>query len=78
MAFSVLVLQGFTTVAQAAEPKQLEQLLATKACPNCDLTDAQLTGAILQQADLRGAKLDGAKLDGANLTGANLSNAQLR
>ncbi|MBD0363395.1 MAG: pentapeptide repeat-containing protein, partial [Coleofasciculus sp. C3-bin4] len=73
-----LITQGFATAADAANPEHLKQLLDTKACPQCDLTDAQLMDANLQEANLIGAKLDGAQLKGANLTRANLQGAELR
>jgi uncharacterized protein YjbI with pentapeptide repeats len=70
----------------------LEQLLDTKRCYGCDLSDvnlsgkrlknadlekANLSGANLEKADLKGANLKGAILVGANLKGANLKNADL-
>ena len=60
----------------------LNQLLNTKKCSQCDLSDAglvqaNLTGSDLVQANLAGANLSQANLMGANLTGANLTGASL-
>lgn len=60
----------------------LSQLLNTKNCENCDLTNAglvmtNLTGANLKGANLVGANLSRANLTGADLRGANLSSASL-
>jgi tetratricopeptide (TPR) repeat protein len=56
---------------------QLTQLLNTKQCENCDLSQAGLVMTNLTGANLRGANLVGANLSRANLTGADLSNANL-
>jgi uncharacterized protein YjbI with pentapeptide repeats len=64
---------SLTTSVQAANPEHVKQLLATKQCQNCDLTNAGLV-----MADLSGANLSGANLTGANLSRANLSGADLR
>jgi uncharacterized protein YjbI with pentapeptide repeats len=79
-----------TTLAQPAfgyNPEHLRQLRRTKACPNCDLsyadlsgwklTGADLTGADLTAANLRKANLSQAKLVGANLNHADLAKAKL-
>lgn len=63
--------------AQAFEPTDWEQLLATNACPGCDLSGANLEGENLEGADLRGAYLAEASLFGANLSGANFEEAYL-
>ena len=55
----------------------VRQLLSTKQCPNCDLSNAGLALAQLQGANLAGANLAGANLSQANLTGANLTGANL-
>jgi len=60
----------------------LTQLLNTKQCSQCDLSNsglvqANLVGANLSQANLTGANLSQANLTGANLTGANLTGASL-
>ena len=76
-----------TTIAlslpvQAESLTDLNQLLSTKKCSQCDLNSsglvqADLKGADLLQADLTGANLSQANLTGANLTGANLTGASL-
>lgn len=68
--------------APAENIQHTQQLLATRQCPNCDLSGtglvlANLTGANLKGADLRGANLSRANLSGADLSGANLSGTSL-
>jgi uncharacterized protein YjbI with pentapeptide repeats len=53
--------------AHAFNQKHLDQLMATKKCPGCDLRGARLNGMDLSDADLSGAKLDGACLSTAAL-----------
>ena len=67
---------------QAENLSDLNQLLGTKKCSQCDLTNsglvqADLTGADLVKADLTGANLSQANLMGANLSEANLTGASL-
>lgn len=67
---------------QAESLTDLNQLLSTKNCPQCDLSSAglvqsDLTRADLQQADLAGANLSQANLSGADLRGADLTGASL-
>jgi uncharacterized protein YjbI with pentapeptide repeats len=76
--FTSLIVHSETRATYAANPKHLEQLRTTNACPGCDLTDAPLEGINLHSSNLRGANLNGAQLRGANLTEANLHAAQLR
>lgn len=57
--------------------KNLELLLAEKACSECELSSLDLSGKDLSNADLRGANLYGANLAQANLQGANLEGAML-
>ena len=68
---------GFSTTVQAANSAHVRQLLATKQCPNCDLSNAGLVMSDLSGADLRGANLSGANLSRANLSGADLRDANL-
>ncbi len=68
---------SFAITAQAANPEHVRQLLATKQCPNCDLSGAGLVMSDLSRADLRGANLSGANLSRANLNGADLRDANL-
>ncbi|MBD1934724.1 MULTISPECIES: pentapeptide repeat-containing protein [Cyanophyceae] len=68
--------------AIAEDVQHLRQLLATKQCPQCNLSGAgfalaDLSGANLSGADLSRANLSRANLTGANLAGANLSGASL-
>lgn len=60
----------------------LERLLETNRCVECDLAGADLTkakleGAYLERANLEGANLRGANLENANLKAANLIGANL-
>jgi uncharacterized protein YjbI with pentapeptide repeats len=64
-------------IARAENLEQLNQLLSTKQCSQCELTDAGLVMANLSGANLSGANLVGANLSNANLKGANLSGANL-
>jgi len=83
---------GVVSTVQAESLTDLNKLLSTKECPQCDLSSAglvqsdlkradlqqaDLTGANLSQANLMGADLRGADLSGASLHGANLSGANL-
>mgnify|MGYP006156826091 CR=1 FL=1 len=56
----------------------LLKLKSLNACPECDLSGADLRGANLAGANLSGADLRGAKLDNADLRSGDLSNADLR
>lgn len=58
--------------------RNFKQLLETRACPGCDLADADLTRTELKGVNLEGANLSGAKLSLADLSGANLKNANLQ
>jgi uncharacterized protein YjbI with pentapeptide repeats len=90
---TILLLTGFVATARADNPSHLQQLLSTKSCAQCDLSNAglvmndlaganlnraNLIGANLSQANLAGADLRGANLTGASLHGANLTGADLR
>ena len=55
----------------------LIQLLNTKICRQCKLTDLDLMHSDLRDADLNGASLRRANLSQANLDGANLRNTDL-
>ena len=59
-----------------------KQLLETKKCPGCNLTNgyyknADLEGADLSKTNLLGAIFEGSKLKGANFEGAYLFNTSL-
>ena len=67
---------------RAENLSDLNQLLATKQCLQCDLSGSglvmsNLSGANLSGANLNRANLSQANLSGANLRGANLSSASL-
>ena len=72
----------FASSASAADPDDLQKLMDTNECMNCNLVaanlrDADLSGANLVAANLRGAVLVSANLKGAVLSGANLRDAIL-
>ena len=88
MKASVLaVITTLSTIAisvpiQAENLSDLNQLLGTKKCSQCDLSNAglvmsNLIGADLKQANLISANLSQANLTGADLTGADLTGASL-
>ncbi|MEM8546203.1 MAG: pentapeptide repeat-containing protein [Cyanobacteria bacterium P01_H01_bin.119] len=80
--FSLIVtLAGGTllsSVAIAADPADIQQLLQTNSCENCDLSEANLRGLDLQNAQLQGANLQGAWLNFSDLSRANLRQANLQ
>ncbi len=70
------------TLAGAFEQADLERLLQTNECGECDLAGAplaqkNLAKAILAKANLQGADLRGAVLRMADLEGANLKDADM-
>ena len=73
----LLACLGFTEQAFAFNQQDMDQLKATKVCPRCDLSGANLTQANLSGANLREANLKGATLSGANLKNADLTSANL-
>jgi uncharacterized protein YjbI with pentapeptide repeats len=72
---TLLTAISLATPAIAANPEHVRQLLSTKECPGCDLSDAGLVMANLAGANLRGANLSRANLSRANLMGADLGGA---
>lgn len=93
LSFATLFTATIATSVLAENFTHSKQLLATKQCQNCDLTNiglvtanlsgakingSNLTGANLSRANLSGADLRGVNFSGANLYGANLSGADLR
>jgi len=84
---TLLTTISLTNPALAANPEQTRELLSTRQCPRCNLSDAglvmanlagaNLVGADLSRANLSRANLTGADLRGANLTGASLHGANL-
>ncbi|XGV96907.1 MAG: pentapeptide repeat-containing protein [Leptolyngbya sp. BL-A-14] len=75
--FAVLAALSLPLPARADNPAQTQQLLATRQCANCELSNAGLVYADLRGADLRGANLTQANLSRANLEGADLRGAVL-
>ena len=84
---TLLTTISFANSAFAANSEHTRQLLSTKECAGCDLSNAglvmanlanaNLVGADLSRANLSRANLAGADLRGANLTGASLHGANL-
>jgi len=71
------------SAVQAGNSNALLQVLQTRQCPGCHLSDADLVHADLRDANLKGARLQRAnlgqaRLDGADLSGADLSFTSLR
>jgi len=74
------VITLLTTIAapiHAENLTDLNQLLGSKKCSECDLSNAGLVQADLIGSDLAAANLAGANLSQANLKGANLQGANL-
>lgn len=74
---TLLTAISLATPALAANPEHTRQLITTKQCQGCDLSNAGLVMANLAGADLRGADLTRANLSRANLMGADLRGANL-
>jgi tetratricopeptide (TPR) repeat protein len=89
---ATLITSVISLPSQAESLSDLNQLLNTKKCSQCDLSNsglvqanligvdlaqANLIGANLSQANLTGADLRGTNLTGASLYGANLTGANL-
>jgi uncharacterized protein YjbI with pentapeptide repeats len=72
-----LLTVSLSVTVQAANYQDIRQLLATKECKNCILSNAGLVMSDLSGANLSGANLVGANLSRANLTGADLRGANL-
>jgi len=75
--FALLSVTGVSRPVHAENLQHVRQLLSSRHCQNCDLTDSGLAYASLVGADLRGADLRGANLSQADLRGADLSGANL-
>jgi uncharacterized protein YjbI with pentapeptide repeats len=84
---ALLTTTSLSAVANAENLQQTQQLLSTKECAQCDLSNAglvlsdlagaNLSGANLSRANLSRTNLAGADLSGANLSGASLNGANL-
>tara|TARA_B100000674_G_C37873366_1_gene930691 strand:+ start:625 stop:1410 length:786 start_codon:yes stop_codon:yes gene_type:complete len=68
---------GITSTATAADQQDLMQLLDSRQCRACQLSDVDLTHVDLRDADLQGAHLQRANLSQARLDGADLSGSDL-
>lgn len=73
-----LFLGIFPAIDQAAIADPVGQLLKTRACPECELSNVNLAEAELNGANLSLAKMRAADLRKANLIGANLIGAYLK
>lgn len=79
---ALLTTTSLSAVANAENMQHTQQLLSTRQCSQCELSNAglvlaDLAGANLSKADLSRANLSRANLSGADLTGANLTGASL-
>lgn len=72
-----LAVWGVASAALAENIEHVRQLLATKQCPKCELSNAGLVLANLEGANLSGANLNRANLSRAQLAGADLKEANL-
>ncbi len=78
LATSVFVtILGLNTPARAVDAPLVQQLLDTRSCENCDLSNANLRGLNLSHTNLKGANLSNANLSQTNLSHANLTGANL-
>ena len=80
---SLLVYATLSSASLAFDADDVQKLSTNRACPGCDLREANLPDTYLQNADLRETRLNGADLRNANLRRAdlreaNLENADLR
>ncbi len=72
-----VVFAATKNIPDSIQQNQVKQLLETKQCPECNLSNVNLKGMDLQGFNLQGANLAGANLSGAKLANANLKNANL-
>lgn len=63
--------------AWAYDSEDLEKLLKTKSCRQCDLAGALLEGKDLSQTTILASNLTAATFDGANLAGAAIKRSDL-
>ena len=68
---------GIGSTATAADQQDLIQLLESRQCRACQLSDVDLTHADLRDADLQRARLQRANLSQARLDGADLNDSDL-
>ncbi len=74
---SLIAIFGGLSAAQAQDQSPVEKLRDSRACQDCNLSNANLRGLDLSNTDLRGATLSNADLQEANLSGADLTGANL-
>ena len=74
----VLLFTLVLTTPLMAKAGDLVELLQTRNCPDCQLTDVDLVHSDLRDADLRGAQLQRANLGHARLDGADLKKSNLQ
>jgi Pentapeptide repeats (9 copies) len=72
-ALGAIAVAGFTFPAIAQTAPTPTEIVQSKFCQGCNLSNTNLSGL-----DLSGANLSGANLSNANLSNTNLSNADLR
>jgi uncharacterized protein YjbI with pentapeptide repeats len=65
------------SVAYGFNHADIDTLMETKQCANCDLSEANLVGLIVVDRDLDGSNLSGADLTGADLSGTDASGVNL-
>jgi Pentapeptide repeats (8 copies) len=76
---SAIAISGFNlpVLAEVEVKSHLDQLIQSKSCEGCDLSNANLSGFELGGVNLRGASLNNADLSNADLSNADLSGADL-
>jgi len=74
----VLLFTLVLTTPLMAKAGDLVELLQTRKCPDCQLTDVDLVHSDLRNADLQGAQLQRANLGHARLDGADLKKSNLQ
>ena len=74
----VLLFTLVLTTPLMAKAGDLVELLQTRKCPDCQLTDVDLVHSDLRDADLQGAQLQRANLGHARLDGADLKKSNLQ
>ena len=77
LAAVLLALMMGAAPSMAFDAAEVQQLLTTRSCIDCNLTNANLFEANLRNANLTNANLAGSNLGFANLTGADLTGADL-
>jgi len=73
----LLVSNGLQAMTEEVK-KNVEKLLTTGSCKNCQLRNANLKRAFMSYFEFQGANLEGANLKEADLRGADLFGANLK